>query len=1436
MPPKTITLRHPTTVNDGGVQKKSRATKTRLISTDDDLLVNDLDQSQTPTNNSSIRLTRNNEPLVDDRRRGRAAIESLHTSEQLSADDILSKKYQKLEHRDHVLHRSDTYVGKKSLHENELYVFEDDMIVKRDVQYVPALYKIFDEGLVNMRDHVERMRVSAYKQGLLEKNLKIDDDTITLETVYRPVKKISVSVDHINNVITMTNDGNGLEIVQHPVHQIYIPELIFFQLLSGSNFDDKQERTWGGKNGYGAKLISIFSTECTIETVDGVRKKKYVQTCRDNMRIVDPPVITTCKLAPYTKFSFKPDLSLFGITGLNSYDHLALFQKRVYDIAACTSQTVHVSYNEKTLPIRDFGKYVELYPGPKRIAIKPNECWEVYVGLSQGGKFEHVSFVNGVNTNDGGKHVDHVTTILVNKLVDAIVKTKKQLKDVKPAMIKNLLAVFINSTIVNPDFNNQMKEALTTTSKDFSTKMLGKPFKLEEDDIKPLLAPKMGLIDALIATLLEKDQKNFDKIGGRIGRNRDLKAIPAKYAGTAKWSDCILILTEGDSARTMAVSGLEACDSEMQNHIGIMPLKGKLINVKTSSLDKVLKNEEFERLLTNMGLKPGDRECKGKLNYGHIAVLTDADHDGYHIKGLLFNMFHKFWPSLLKRPGFFLSVRTPIIGFTHKKTGEKQFLYTYLDWEDWKAANGHVLQDYKYKYYKGLGSHPPLESREIFQKLQYIDYTWDNDLSYQWLDLENKQRGFNNLAQDEIISRETEENDLMGGDPPSENDSQSSSNDSEEIDIESSVPSGSLNQAVLNQNCFKKLKNVWTLFQHPDGAPVDYCDLSLKLAFEGKDNGRDNMPDYRKDWILKYLAKKTENAINYQFQRQKSISYFNFINSELIEFSIEDVQRSIPSLMDGLKPSQRKIMYRCLKRPKPFSQIRVDQLAGNISENTNYHHGNESLIEAIIWLAQDFVGTNNINLLVPEGGFGSRLGSAPKKISKSKIGKDHAAARYLHTYLNEIVPLVFDSRDTPLLSRVKDEGKLWEPHFYLPTIPLILINGSKGIGTGFSTNIPCFNPVDVVANMKRFLHEQPLETMLPYYHGFRGSVTPINSQRFKVTGCYQIDRINQTMTITELPVGNVSCMSYIKYKDFLYKFLEKEVDVDTKGGPKQKKSRRHLPDIVSGIEIIKFSASFFHVVITFQEGKLANFSDEQLEKLFRLSTTLPTSNMNLYTPEGMLKHYDSANDILVEFMKYRIKWYEQRRLYYLNKLLEECQILTEKARFIGLEIDETNDFTIRKKKQVEVINLLKSHQFEPESVIKKRYQITGMTEYSLETEADEDADGDADGDEKTKTVATTSATSLEYHDYKYLVKMSIDQQTVEKIDKLNAERQKKLVEVEEYRETTANKLYITDLSSLMTGYENYLVNWNKTHMLGNNDNTTTKGTMIRKPRAKRAIK
>merc|ERR1712088_50520 len=178
-------------------------------------------------------------------------------------------------------------------------------------------------------------------------------------------------------------------------------------------------------------------------------------------------------------------------------------------------------------------------------------------------------------------------------------------------------------------------------------------------------------------------------------------------------------------------------------------------------------------------------------------------------------------------------------------------------------------------------------------------------------------------------------------------------------------------------------------------------------------------------------------------------------NKELVLFSNCDNERSIPSLVDGFKPGQRKVMFTCLKR-NDKKEVKVAQLAGSVGEMSAYHHGEMSLMGTIIGLAQNFVGSNNINLLQPIGQFGTRLAG----------GKDSASPRYIFTQMSPLARLIFNANDEPLLNFLNEDNQRIEPYWYLPIIPMVLVNGAEGIGTGWSSKVPNYDPREIINNLK----------------------------------------------------------------------------------------------------------------------------------------------------------------------------------------------------------------------------------------------------------------------------------------------------------------------------------------------------------------------------------
>lgn len=1031
----------------------------------------------------------------------------------------IEETYKKLTLLEQILLRPQTYIGSTEIEKKKIWVYEDKMI-KKEITFIPGLLKLFDEILVNAVDH------------------SVVDET---------VKNIKVDID--KNKVIVWNDGNGIDIEMHKQHKVYVPELIFGHLLTSTNYDEDTERVVGGQNGFGAKLANIFSTEFIIETVDEERQKKYYQVFRNNMNDKEKPKITTCKKKPYTKVTFVPDFERFKISELSD-DIIALFKKRVYDVCATTRKTVAVTLNGEKIKVKEFEDYVNLYIGNKkeltRIYETPHERWEICAAYNQSGNMEQISFVNGVWTIEGGTHIQYVLNQIVKKLEAHIKKGKNKDLNIQSKYIKDHLWLFVKSTIVNPSFASQTKEILTTKQSSFGSK-----FEISEEFIKKLA--KTDLVARVISFVQFKDNLDMKKTDGK--KSFRLRNIPklddANYAGTSKSAKCTLIVVEGDSARTFANSGLAVTGHD---YYGIFPLKGKPLNVREATASQQVDNKEIYHIKQILGLQMNKKyETVESLRYGSLMILTDADDDGTHIKGLIMNMFHYWWPDLLKIPGFLKSMVTPVVKAVKGKN-EIEFK-SLIEYKKWKEEN--ETKGWHIKYYKGLGTSTANEAKYYFSKID------NNQLAYRWDDNTNE---------------------------------------------------------------------------------------SICLAFQ-KDKADD-----RKEWIRKF---DKENS----YTDETDIEYNTFIHKELINYSQASVLRAIPAIHDGLKPSQRKVLYCGLIR-NLTNEIKVSQFSGSVSEKSAYHHGEMSLQGTIINMAQNYVGSNNINLFYPSGQFGTRLLG----------GKDAASPRYIFTKLSSITKLLFDNRDFPILNQLDDDGFKIEPEWYLPILPTVLINGVEGIATGYSTKIPQYNPIDIINNIKLLIKGDAPSDMIPYYRGFTGEIVE-DGKNYKSIGKYcQID--HKVVKITELPIG-VWTYTYQEY-------LEKLV-ID----PKKKTAKQCLrsyncnnTDTTIDIELVFPTEAVLNKLMK---------NIDKFEQLFKLSTKINTTNMYLYSTDNTIKKYDNVCDILIDYYEIRLQYYQKRKDYLLIKLKKELDILKAKIRFITEIMNDT--IVIYKKSKDTIIKMLEKNNY-----------------------------------------------------------------------------------------------------------------------------------------------
>ncbi|RAL60331.1 hypothetical protein DID88_000107 [Monilinia fructigena] len=892
-----------------------------------------------------------------------------------------TEQYQKLTQLEHILKRPDTYIGSVEKTDTTMWVFnsENKEMELRKVTFVPGLYKIFDEIMVNAADN------------------KQNDPNM---------KNIKVVVDREKGEISVENDGRGIPVEIHEKEKIYIPEMIFGHLLTGSNYDDDEAKTTGGRNGYGAKLCNIFSTEFTLETQDSKSGKRYKQTWTDNMSKMGKARISSSKNADFTRVTFTPDWTKFRMNGIDD-DFEAMVKRRVYDMAG----TVKGVKRANTVIVED---------------SKGHPKWEVGFAVSDGA-FQQVSFVNSIATTSGGTHVNYIADQICEKLLEVVKKRNPKGAALKSNQVRNHIFLFVNCLITNPAFTSQTKEQLTTRKQQFGSKCV-----LTDDFLKKI--GKTEAVENILNFAAKKaDQELAKSDGNRRSRMNNPKLVDANLAGTKRGHECTLILTEGDSAKGLAVAGRAVLDPD---RIGVFPLRGKLLNVRDASHDQIAKNAEIQNIKQFLGLKHKTvYKDTLSLRYGHLMIMADQDHDGSHIKGLLINFLQVQYPSLLKLPEFFREFITPIVkvwkGPNPNKPANLRSFFTMPEYEEWKETHGSD-KSWKHKYYKGLGTSKPEDAQNIFQQ--------------------------------------------------------------------------------------------------------------SRCSSEG-----------------------------------------------------------------------------------------VVELAGYVSQVSAYHHGEASMQMTIVGLAQNFVGSNNVNCLEPSGNFDFR--PSPDESSPSLM--------------------------TQSWNYNVDDGRSIEPVTYFPVVPMVLINGADGIGTGWSTNIPNYHPVEV------------------------GTPEPAGPDRYKFNGIIR-ETGDTEVEITELPIRMWT-------DDF----------------------KARLEEIIKAEKVPSFIKDYKE----FNDHKNKVFAEK-----FKLNKTVATSNLVAFDHRGQIRKYDRVEDILEEFYEQRLKMYTVRKAHWMKKLNVEYRKLTNQARFVT-EIIENKLIVSKKKKPILVAELRKRgyEGFPKITDAKKAGETDDVVENDEEVAADEDA-------------------------------------------------------------------------------------------------------------------
>lgn len=762
-----------------------------------------------------------------------------------------TKVYMKLDQIDHILLRSDMYVGSTRPKNNQEYIAEEEgetyLIYKKDISFSPALLRIFIEPLSNAIDNVERSKNTD-----------------------NPSTKIKININSETGQTTIWNDGDVVPVEINEQENCYNHSMIFGQLLTGSNYNDEEERVVSGRNGIGIKACNIFSSYFKVTGLDPHNGKIFTQEWSNNMKNVSEPVIKKTKLTKgYTEITWIPDFSRFHISGY-SEDIVKLYTKYIIDSSMLSKVKVYL--NDKLIPVNNLSSYAQLYRSPTNETITLRSSNSEVV-LTPSTEFQAISFVNGIYTKLGGQHVDAWSEAIFRPLVNKFNKKGKPQLTIKD--IKQFFIIFVNAIVINPEFDSQEKNKLESPAISVSVKVseintICRWSVIE--NIEDMIRSK----ELVVLKKSERKKSGFVKIEG---------LDPANNAGGRYSTECTLILCEGLSAKTYAVAGIEkgVYGKSGRDWHGILPLRGKCLNVRNSAPTIIAKNAVITDLIKAMGVRHDvdytDDANFRQLNYGKIMLLTDADSDGLHIEALLLNFFHSLFPSLLLREkSFVISMKTPIVR-VFKPNGDLLF-YDERKFKHYAATQN---KNFKKKYYKGLGTTRPEDVPDTFG-LKIVEYTTDENT---------------------------------------------------------------------NSN--------------------------MNKVFDKR------YADQRKEWLENYNPESS-----FSLDDQTEISEMNistFIDNEFIKFSHDDCKRSIPNIIDGLKESQRKIIFAAKKRNLKYNgtSLKVAQFGGYVAEHSNYHHGEQNLFDTIIKLANEFPGSNNIPLFYRDGMFGCVDPSTPILLWDSSI-------------------------------------------------------------------------------------------------------------------------------------------------------------------------------------------------------------------------------------------------------------------------------------------------------------------------------------------------------------------------------------------------------------------------------------------------------------------
>ena len=1061
-----------------------------------------------------------------------------------SYDDVsdgVTEEYKVLSDIDHILKRKGMYIGAARNTEIKTYTATIEPTIsftQEKLLISPGLMKMFDELAMNAVDQIEKSGKGKNR-----------------------VTTISFTVND-NGWFGCADDGKGIPIEPFNKTTKYIPEVLFTQPRSGSNFT---ETTSGaGQNGIGIKLTTILSSAVELHVVSN--KLEYKQLITDNCKTIHAPVIAPIKgpMRNLVSYKFRPDTkAIDGNSSGNSWK-LAIENtskciiRRILELRSIVDPSVAILINGVMINSFTFNAFASrvwrAYLLTKNVSNDDytNKCYyiehkgfKLFIGLSP--VFEQVSYVNGIFTEEGGIHVKSLVDI-INSVLKSKLGTAKS--------IKTRLFICMDIKVDNPEFSSQAKTKLT------AAKNIENIVKLSTAEILRI-SDNIGLEEAFN----ERKQERVDKMFKSKKVTKDCpKLLDAEQAGK-KGAFNTLFICEGDSASSLAKIGM-TCASIGHKNFGCLPLQGKINNIRdgkdaysknlmkdNGDADKVKKSIISQMLITLGAVPNRVYTTANDLRYQRIVVLKDADSDGANILALVYNAIDILIGSVLKIPGFFCEFITPMIKL-------------HLTDTVYRSLKSSIARDFNL-------------SGTIVEYNKMITLPFYNRPKFD---------AFMEQYSDKL--------------PKS-------------IKVEFVKGLAGHQQYEIKRYFGEYDDNV---------IPIHYDQFTEELLIKTFSKST-NAPAERREW-MNTLPK--EGAC-LERVAGTPINMSDFLNTDHLQYMHDSAARTLPSVMDGLKQVQRKIIYGLRKQSNSHEFRKVFQVSGLIANVANYHHGDQSMNAAIIKMAQDYPGSNNIPLLTGKGFFGSRL----------ELGEDAGQPRYIDVSMSKLTDMIIPKVDDDLLEYVVEDNNIVEPYYYVPIIPLLLINGSNGLGTGYSCHILMHSALSIIEKIKDRLNKNRYETtLIPHVNTWKGEIDATSPKSVYYRGSFT-KKSALTIQIHEIPI---TCAI-----NDLISILNQSDDIER---------WKNLNS--ESINSVSFE-------VTFKQA----MDDKQIEKMFKLVDTVANDSCRCACDaDNRFVYYTSNDEIFDTWFVERYSLYEKRKEKLINKLELELLILDNKIRFIGDVIEK----------------------------------------------------------------------------------------------------------------------------------------------------------------------